>query len=433
MSRRERFDAENFALAGAVAFPDLYDEAGLGPEEFSREPIAEAWSAIPRVPHRTTEGRVPLAQLAFEAKVPRGELAEALAAGVYSAEQARHWWRKLHDLARREELSAALEKLAKAPRDGDDQTAELLAEVEALASRFADRHVEQELATLTDVASEWAEQRVAELESGRRRGVETGLESIDSWLGGLNPGELTTIVAGGGVGKSTFAWDLGRRCAERGATVLAFSCEMTRSQVGQREAHGAIARPISDTSIRPADLVEAARVVEERASEARFFLDFRSRVTAPQVLATARRLQHRAGLGLVIVDHLGHFDARKPKASEQEQIATAVAELKDLAKLLEVPFVVLTHFNRQGFIRASERVNDTSDNVVELSRNVDDRHAPTELRIGKARQTGQRGRRMLLEYHVAWQSFHELPEPGSYPRVARAAAADDSARNEVPF
>jgi predicted ATP-dependent serine protease len=155
-------------------------------------------------------------------------------------------------------------------------------------------------------------------------------------------------------------------------------------------------------------------------------------VTAPRLLAAARRVQHRNGLGLVIFDHLGCFDVERPRASEQEQMAIAVSACKDIAKILDVPFVLVTHLNRQGLIRGSERVKDISDNVLELKREGDSATATTEARLIKARQTGETHRAMLLSYSMKWQAFVEVaevkpsapPAPGGYGRSASAPATE---------
>jgi hypothetical protein len=155
-----------------------------------------------------------------------------------------------------------------------------------------------------------------------------------------------------------------------------------------------------------------------------------------KILAAARRMQHREGLGLLVLDHLGCFDSERPKASEQEQVAFAVSACKDLAKILDVPFLLITHLNRQGLIRGSERVKDLSDNVLELKRDGDNAQALTEARLLKARQTGETHRAMLLSYSPKWQTFLEVEEtrPSVTPPAGSPgwAKRGDGAGGEIP-
>lgn len=432
---RQRTDVERFALAAALKYPDLVEESGLKPEHFAAEALGEAFAALPRVTMRTPEGQIAAMHLAEASGVSIATLREALACQAYDPEQARHWWSKLRDLANADALVAELRVALAEDRPGEDVTPTLLAKVEAVVRSFSASEVDRELVTLDELAERYIDERLAEIHQGRRRGVATGLELVDRWMGGLNPGEVTTIVAAGGVGKTTVAVDIARRVAADGGVVLYVSGEMTSRQLGQREAHAAIGRAISDHGVGGRELAEARDEVAASRHRERVFVDERSRPTQAQVLAAARRLQHRHGLALVIFDHLGCFNVERPKASEQEQVAQAIQALKDVAKILDVPLIVVTHWNRQEQIRGSERVRDISDNVLELRRNADDPQAYTEARLLKARQTGEIYRKMLLHYSLKWQTYREAgdePIGGGASRPApagRAPGADDG----IPF
>lgn len=408
-SARFRADVERFAFAGAIAFPDLVEESGLKPEHFATEIIGQAWEAIPRC-GRTTDDRLSVVEVAARAGLAAEALRPVLQAQVFTADQARTWWRKALDLAKAEAVVAAVRAVLAKPRPETDATGTLTAELEQVVRSFADQDDDGEAPTLLEVTEEYVRERCAELRHGRRRGVETGLRILDVWAGGLNAGELTTAVAAGGVGKSTFAMHVARQVARGGSVVLYFSAEMTSRQVGQREAHGAMARPISDRSVTAVDLEGGLEELKNDGHGDRIRLVYSSRMTASRLLAAARRVQHREGLGLVIFDHLGCFDVERPRASEQEQMAMAVNSCKEIAKILDVPFLLVTHLNRQGLIRGSERVRDFSDNVLELKRDGDNAGAHTEARLLKARQTGETHKAMLLSYSLKWQKFLEVDE-----------------------
>lgn len=426
---QRRADVERFAFAAALRFPDLVEESGVRQEHFATGPLGEAWAALPKVVMRTPDGRVAVLHVAAASGVAAETLARAAAAEVFDSGQARTWWEELLDLASADALEHDVRALLASERPETDATGHLLARLEQLVRDYSDRAVEHEVEDVGEVASGFVDERLEEERTGRRRGVETGFTIVDRWMGGLNSGELTTVVAGGGVGKSTFALDIGRRVAESGATVLYFSAEMTRRQLGQREAYGAIGRAISDPDVSSIDLAAARDLVTESKHAARVLFDFRTRLSAPQVLARAKRVQHRFGLGLVIFDHLGCWDCERPRANEQEQVAATIQQAKDLAKSLDVPFVMITHLNRQGQIRASERVKDISDNVLELKREEGERL--TEGKLLKARQTGEIYRSMLFEYRLQWQRFFEIDEGGA-ARVARPAR-QQIAGDDVPF
>lgn len=408
-SARFRADAERFAFAGAIAFPDLVEESGLKPEHFATEIIGQAWAAIPRC-GRTTDDRLSIVEVAAHAGISAEALRPVLQAKVFTADQARTWWRRALDLATAEAVVAAVRAVLAKPRPENDATGTLTAELEQVVRSFADQDDDGEAPTLLEVTEDYVRERCAELRHGRRRGVVTGMRILDTWAGGLNAGEVTTTVAAGGVGKSTFAMHVAREVARRGSVVLYFSAEMTARNVGEREAHGAMARPISDRSVTAVDLEAGLEELRKDAHGDRIRTIYKARITASMMLAAARRVQHREGLGLVIFDHLGYFDSERPRASAQEQIEAAMFSFRNTAQILDVPLLLVTHLNRQGLIRGSERVNDISHNVLELKRDKDNAAAHTEARLLKARQTGETHKAMLLSYSLKWQRFLEVDE-----------------------
>ncbi|OQC41670.1 MAG: Replicative DNA helicase [Acidobacteria bacterium ADurb.Bin051] len=434
-----RDTAERFALSAALRYPDLAEEAGLTARDFTSGDLGLAWEALERVPFRDEAGRLPVAHLAAESGVAVEALAEALRCAIFAPDQARHWWARLRDLSTSERLAAELVALARKQAPGDDRTGSLLAELEQVTRRYSGEEVEREVRTLADLAADYVAERSAELRLGRRVGVVTGLRAIDDWMGGLNPGELSTLAAAGGAGKSTFVLDIARRVADQGGTVLVFAAEMTARQIGQREVHGELGRPVSDRLVGAVDLAEALARIQGTEYAGRVVVDTRTRLAATQVLATARRVQAQRGLALLVFDHLGHWDP-KVRGNEQEQLAAAIVQAKDLAKILDVPFVMLCHFSRarreatrptMEIIRGTGKIDDVSDNIFALWRPDLER---TELHLLKCRQTGQQNRAMRLSYSLFRQQFSEEEEiffGSSAPPPARAHRPREAA--EAPF
>lgn len=436
-----RLTAERFALAAALRFPDLAEEASLAARDFvDDERLGAAWDGVARVAFRSEDGRLPIAHLSAESGVGVDVLAAATACQVFTHDQARHWWQRLRDLSTSGRLEHELVALARRTRQGDDRTGELLAELEQLRQRYSSQELEREVMDQAEVAATYVAERSAELRLGRRLGLVTGLETIDEWMGGLNSGELTTLAAAGGAGKSTFALDIARRAATAGTSVLIFSAEMTARQVGQREVHAELGRSIADRSVSAPDLQDALqRILEAKSGYAqRIRVDFRTRLTAPQVLATARRVQGQRGLGLLVFDHLGHWDCGRPRAQREERVSEAIQQAKDLAKLLDVPILVLTHFSRarreadwptMELIRDSGKIDDVSDNIIALWRPSID---VSQLHLLKARQTGQAGRAMSLCFELRGQRFGEIEEVFRSSHVATPFRRESASRPSAP-
>ncbi len=77
-----------------------------------------------------------------------------------------------------------------------------------------------------------------------------------------------------------------------------------------------------------ANSTESLKAMSAEGYGDRIAFRFAGGVTAPQILSAARKFQARHGnLGMVVLDHLGCFDAGHPRASIQEQIELSMGQL----------------------------------------------------------------------------------------------------------
>ena len=72
------------------------------------------------------------------------------------------------------------------------------------------------------------------LENSDEKGMKFGIEFLDNVIGGLFKGELTTIAARSGVGKTALALQIMLNCIDQGKKVLFISREMSKEQVFMR-------------------------------------------------------------------------------------------------------------------------------------------------------------------------------------------------------
>ena len=202
-------------------------------------------------------------------------------------------------------------------------------------------------------ALEW---RVAH--KGELRGVTTGYASIDLLTLGLRAGDLIIIAARPSIGKTTLTLNMAVHAGQ--ATRLkgpgryrigVFSLEMTRDQLEDR-IHSQISRvPLSriqnghigGTEWEP--LANALQTMQDLPLS----IDDRSGQTAIDIRHGCRRLLAEHGaLDMVIVDYVQLMPgclARKG-ATRTEELSDAATRLKDLAKELSIPVVLLSQLRR---------------------------------------------------------------------------------------
>jgi replicative DNA helicase len=223
------------------------------------------------------------------------------------------------------------------------------------------RHREQENVVS---ARELVDESMAALEHIQQRdsrfaGVPTGFQDLDDLLSGLQKGNLIIVAARPGVGKSSFVTNLARNVAvDAGATVMMFSLEMSRFEIGMRLLCGEAKVPWDRVRSGRVATEEWTRLAEaaEVLHEAPLYIVDSGNVTIVDIRAKARRLRSsRQGLGVIIVDYLQLMSGHSRFESRQQEVAEISRSLKLLAKELDIPVIAVSQLNRNPETRADKR------------------------------------------------------------------------------
>lgn len=193
-------------------------------------------------------------------------------------------------------------------------------------------------------------------------GVPSGLLDLDNILGGARPGQLITIAARPGVGKSTLAVDWARHAAIRaGRPVFFVSLEMSCDEIGERLVSAETRVPLAALKTRGGLNPHQARTVAgflDGMDDLPLIVDDTPVAGVPDIRARARRhdddlrRQSRArgeeerGLGMIVVDYLQLMTSGKRVESRQLEVSEFSRQLKLLAKELGVPVIALSQLNR---------------------------------------------------------------------------------------
>jgi replicative DNA helicase len=209
--------------------------------------------------------------------------------------------------------------------------------------------------TQDDVGESWIEARamaqgLAEPETQGTGGVMTGFADVDDVLRGLRNGQLILLAARSRVGKTSMACDIIRNVASQGQTVVFFSLEMTRREIWERMICGAAGVSIHALKDRAPTEEESSRLRsagDELGSRLIVVKDSPS-VTPMSMRGFARKIQHKHGLGLVVVDYLQCIGTGKDKQNRYELVSEVSRQMKVLARTLNVPVIALCQLNRQA-------------------------------------------------------------------------------------
>jgi replicative DNA helicase len=179
-------------------------------------------------------------------------------------------------------------------------------------------------------------------------GLKTGIDDLDKVLGGLQPSDMTIVGARPGVGKTAFALSVLRNIAKQGKRVGFFSTEMAVFQVMSRLS--SLEGNISAVNLRHANLddSEYARLTAATHSITGMSLRIcdKPAITVGELAMQARAWMADGGIDFIAVDYLTRLHPDKPSQNQVQDVGNIATSLKNLARNLNIPVMVLAQLNR---------------------------------------------------------------------------------------
>ena len=185
----------------------------------------------------------------------------------------------------------------------------------------------------------------------RQDGVKTGIPKLDLSTSGFKPGELAILGGRPSMGKTALALGFASKAAMAGKSVLIFSLEMSTNQLCQRLLSGLSRVNLARIVTHRVDSIDI-NAVTNAANVAHKWRLFVGEDTN-NIEAVCRQVKHRHGLDFVVVDYLQLMSCRAE--SREQQIATLSRNLKQLARRLDIPVLVLSQLNRSVETRACKQ------------------------------------------------------------------------------
>jgi replicative DNA helicase len=209
---------------------------------------------------------------------------------------------------------------------------------------------------------------------GHLSGFTTGLEALNSKMGGLHKSDLIIVAGRPGMGKSALGTNMAFAAAQRflrdmedgiepaksaGAPAALFSLEMSADQLATRilsEQSGITSENLRTGRISREEFRELARAAAELESLP-LYIDDTPGLTIAALRTRARRLKRQKNIGLVVVDYLQLLQGTGKNGSENrvQEISEISRGLKQLAKELDVPVIGLSQLSRAVEQREDKR------------------------------------------------------------------------------
>jgi len=230
----------------------------------------------------------------------------------------------------------------------------LLDKAEKRVFSIGQKSLRQSFVAIKDILGETFE-RIDQLSKHQSmyRGIPTGFKQLDNMLSGLQRSDLVILAARPSMGKSSMALDIARHVAVfENLPVGIFSLEMSKDQLVERLL--ASQANVDSWRLRTGKLQDTGgdndfsrlQTAMGSLSEAPIYIDDAGTTNIMQMRAMARRLQADKGLGLIIVDYLQLMDSSNKYATPIQQVTENSRALKQLAKELNIPVLVLSQLSR---------------------------------------------------------------------------------------
>lgn len=187
--------------------------------------------------------------------------------------------------------------------------------------------------------------------------VKTGIDVIDRVTGGLWPSQLYVVGGRPSMGKTAFGLNLATNASLAGCKTLYVSMEDVRKFLALRNIARFADIDLHDLNLRRVKTTEQWRrvtdAVQRLAQQHPLWVEDSSGLTSATVaqIASAHYAMH--GLDLVVLDHLGEF--ADTGESETSITTRATMRVRDIAKDLNIPVVLMCQLNRNVEARADKR------------------------------------------------------------------------------
>ena len=194
---------------------------------------------------------------------------------------------------------------------------------------------------------------------GQVVGLPTGFKRLDEVTSGLHRSDLIIIAARPAMGKTAFVLNIAQNTSiKSGASVLIFSLEMSKAQLGQRLL--AMESRVEMQKLKTGNIErndwDRINMALDSLSRTNLHIDDTPGISVLEMKNKCRRLKAEKGLDLVIIDYLQLMKGEgKSSDSRQQEISNLSRYLKLLAREMDCPVMVLSQLSRAPEQRQDHR------------------------------------------------------------------------------
>lgn len=239
---------------------------------------------------------------------------------------------------------------------------------------------------------------------------------LNNKLRGLRQGEIVTITAGTGIGKSQFCREIAHHIIRRGENVGYIALE----ESVQRSMRGILSislnKPIHLQEVRDEIPLKEIRTAYETLHKNIFFYDHWGSSDSQNLISKIKYLVRSCNCKWIVLDHISIVVSGIQDGDERRLIDNTMTQLRNIVEELKFGLIIVSHLKRpvnvnrgheEGLttsmsqLRGSAAIGQLSDIVIGCERNQQSEDHPNlmTVRVLKNRFTGEVGVATHLQYN----------------------------------
>ena len=193
---------------------------------------------------------------------------------------------------------------------------------------------------------------------GELPGLKTGFADIDDITGGFQKSDLIIVGARPSMGKTAFALNIAQYAAvKEGKRVVIFSLEMSKYLLGMRLL--AMEARVDSKKLQRGDLDaddwDSINEASEALSKADILINDNSGISVMEIRNKCRRMAAQKPLDLIVIDYIGLIASDGRSENRQQEVSAISRYLKQLAREMDCPVIVLSQLSRGNEARQDKR------------------------------------------------------------------------------
>lgn len=352
-----RLEAENAVIGSLLIDPCVLPilEASLTPEDFSMELHRQIYRAALELDRQGQPVDPVLIQqeLGGEAALT-SEYMLGLMDTTPTAANVEEYIRLTLEASRRRSVAALCHQAAQRA-ESMDSPEDILAELASSADQLLQSGTRKDLMSTTDCIMSFYDHRMAVDNDPDKAYVSTGYSQLNGVLaGGMINSGLYVMAARPGVGKTTMALNIAENVAKQG-NVLFISLEMDANQLTAKRIARVSSIPYNRLMMGQLSEAEYTKLSEttETLSKSKLHVNVRPGLNMEDIIALTRKVKD---LRLIVIDYFGLIQpGHKSSANRVEYTTEISGKVKQLARKLGIPVLLLAQLNREVEKRAEKR------------------------------------------------------------------------------